>query len=538
MVASNQSLTVAQSHTVRELSLRYGQLFEQRRPPQLTREGLAAIGAELFEFWLAAVWPRLSARLGLADQRVLVIGSERADVLNLPWELLRLEGGGAIGADAKWSVRRFPWPDRQLAAVSEALPAGPLRVLYMVSAPTGQKELDFEREEELLLRGFGKVAGRVVFDSGDLGSFVELGERISSFQPHIVHLTGHGVAEDTAAYFVFEDERGESDRRSAAELGQLFAGSNVQCAFVSACQASRAPSQAALGGLAQGLLAVGVPLVIGWTASIQDDVASDVAGSFYAAVSSGQPVDRALVTARQAVRKACEERGDPSWSLPVLYAATRQTQLFDAKRSEPSLRPTLVFQQALPGMLEAGSAPHFIGRRRELQRLLPGLRAGEWQAVVLSGLGGAGKSTLATRLAHKLQADGWTPLALSSSDEMPLSAGRILEACGQAFLDAGQRDVFTTLRDATLAVADRLRAVVAGLNRGRFVLVLDNFESNLDEGSRRILDAEVAGFYRYLLGQLVGGSRLIVTSRYLPSDLALPPTATEWQLGSSVRRRS
>ena len=60
-----------------------------------------------------------------------------------------------------------------------------------------------------------------------------------------------------------------------------------------------------------------------------------------------------------------------------------------------------------------GYTPHFIGRRRELQRLLPGLRAGELQAVVLTGLGGTGKSTLATRLARKLEANGWTPLALS-----------------------------------------------------------------------------------------------------------------------------
>jgi tetratricopeptide (TPR) repeat protein len=167
-----------------------------------------------------------------------------------------------------------------------------------------------------------------------------------------------------------------------------------------------------------------------------------------------------------------------------------------------------------------------------LQRLLPGLRAGEQQAVVLTGLGGVGKSTLATRLARKLEADGWTPLAVSSSAETPLSVAGVLETCGQAFLDAGQREVYATVRDATLPVADRLRAVVSGLNRGRFVLVLDNFESNLDEATRRILNAELAEFYRYLFGNLVGGSRLIVTCRYLPADMSpLPGTAAEWQLG-------
>jgi esterase/lipase superfamily enzyme len=531
VVAANQPLTPAQSRAVHELSRQYGQLFEQHGTPQLAREALTAIGTQLFDLFLAPVYPRLSQKLKLGDQRVLVIGSDRAVVLNVPWELLRPPGGEAIGADAKWSVRRLPWADRPLDPAEDRLPPGPLRVLYMVAAPRDQADLDFEREEELLLRAFGQAGRSIAFDSGDLGTFDELGERIGAFRPHIVHLTGHGVAKDDMAFFAFEGERGETDERPASDIGQLFAGNAVQCAFLSACQAGRAPAQSALGGLAQGLIAEGVPLVIGWMASVLDDVATELARSFYRALSSGQTaVDRALVGARRVVRERCEARGDPSWSLPVLYAGTQQARVFDPAHSEPSLRPSLHVLQPLPGML-AGYTRHFVGRRRELQQLLPGLRTGELQAVILTGLGGAGKSTLATRLARKLEADGLTPLALSSSVETLLSAGQLLELCGQAFLDAGRRDRYDMLRDASLPVADRLRAIVDWLNRGRFVLVLDNFECNLAEGTRRILDPDLARLYGYLLEHLSGGSRLIVTSRYLPSDAVLPPTALELQLG-------
>src|SRR5215472_4190361 len=210
VAASNQGLTVPQSQAVRELSTRYGSLFEQHRLPQLAREEQAAIGAQLFELWLAPTWQKLSVKLALGDQRILVIASDRASVLNLPWELLRPAGGEAVGADAKWSLRRLPWADRQLEAADGPLPAGPLKVLYMVSAPTDQDELDFEREEELLLSALGRTGRRVVFDSGDLGSFEELGERIGEFRPHIVHLTGHGVTREETAYFAFEDERGKT----------------------------------------------------------------------------------------------------------------------------------------------------------------------------------------------------------------------------------------------------------------------------------------------------------------------------------------
>jgi hypothetical protein len=122
LVASNQALTAAQSEAVRDLSRRYGQLFEQGRMPRVSGAVLAAIGAQLFDLWLAPSWRTLSAELRLNDQRILVVGSDQAAVLNLPWELLRPAGAEAIGADAKWSLRRLPWADRPLEAADDRLP--------------------------------------------------------------------------------------------------------------------------------------------------------------------------------------------------------------------------------------------------------------------------------------------------------------------------------------------------------------------------------------------------------------------------------
>jgi CHAT domain len=206
------------------------------------RDILAGIGTHLFQLWLGAHWAKLSKVLRIGAPRMLVIVSALPSVLNLPWELLRPADGNAIGLDGNWGLRRLPWPDGTLDTGNEELPRGPLRVFYMVAAPRDQVELDFEREEELLVRAFGKASRNVVFDSGDLGSFAELRDRLNDFHPHVVHLTGHGAAGPQEAHFGFEDERGETDNRTGSELGQLFAGSGVQCAFVSACQAGRAPS--------------------------------------------------------------------------------------------------------------------------------------------------------------------------------------------------------------------------------------------------------------------------------------------------------
>ena len=73
---------------------------------------------------------------------------------------------------------------------------------------------------------------------------------------------------------------------------------------------------------------------------------------------------------------------------------------------------------------------------------------------------------------------------------------------------------------------------VAALNVGRFLLLLDNFESNLDEADRHILDSEISGFYQYLLESLSGSSRAIITTRYPPSDASvLPPKVHKEDLG-------
>jgi tetratricopeptide (TPR) repeat protein len=534
VVASNQSLSPAQSKSVREFSQRYNAQFEQHKKARLAAEDLSALGAELFELWLAQAWEQVAARVPVGARRMLVVASDMPDALNLPWELLRTPDGDFMGSDAKFSIRRLPWLERQLAPFSGQLRPRPLRILFMACAPKDQPSLDCEREEESLLKAIGCAGPNVAFDSGDLGTFQELRQRINDFKPHIVHLTGHGiVAQDGVGYFAFEDETGQSDLRSSVEIGQLFAGSEVQCAFISGCQTGKAPPVAALGGICQGLVREEVPLAIGWAASIADVTATNLAATFYNTLASRETVDRALTQARQGVRKECEDRGDPAWTLPVLYAATTQGLLFDPDPKRPPEPPPRqgAVQQPLPGMTE-GYAEHFVGRRRELQRLLPALRDGTLQAVLITGLGGAGKSSLATRLARKLEAEGFTPIPVPSSEENPLNTTRLLQTCSDIFLRAGLRREHDLLADASLSATDRLHYVVNTLNEGRFVLVLDNFEVNMDEPTLRIVDADLAGLYAHLLTHLTGGSRAIITCRYLPADVStLPGKVREEPLG-------
>src|SRR5512137_1131721 len=89
--------------------------------------------------------------------------------------------------------------------------------------------------------------------------------------------------------------------------------------------------------------------------------------------------------------------------------------------------------------MKEGYAEHFVGRRREQQRLLPSLRSGDLQILIITGLGGSGKSALATRLARKLETYGPIPLPVSSSQENPLNSARLLQSLGDAFREAARK---------------------------------------------------------------------------------------------------
>ena len=541
-LTSNQSLSLPDSQAVREISRSFGALFEQVCQPEKDAEAQRALGKQLFDLWLATSWEKIMAAVPVGSLRFLVIASEIPEILNLPWELLLPPDSDFLGINPLFRIRRFPSSAKQMAPFTGELRARPLRLLFMACAPTDQPTLDYEKEEEALFRA---VYGQdVAFDSCDLGTFEELKEKVSEFKPHIVHLTGHGAVLDGQGRFAFEKEDGTADLVPSEDLRRFLAGSGVQCVFVSGCQSAKAPREA-LAGISQSLVGAEVPLAVGWAASIADDLATNFARTFYRTLKDGQPVDRALLLARQEAWKACQKHGDPSWTLPVIYSATSQIQIFDPDKPAEVLNRQNMVLEALPGMKE-GYAEHFVGRRREQQRLLPALRNGDLQVVIITGLGGSGKSTLATRLARKLETSGFIPIPVPSSKENPLNSARLLQAFGDAFREAARMQMSEgatqkasrldalvhDFNNPELSVEDRLHDAVAALNVGRFLLLLDNFESNLDEADRHILDSDISGFYQYLLDYLSGGSLAIITTRYPPSDVSvLPPKVRREDLG-------
>ncbi|MDR3635324.1 MAG: tetratricopeptide repeat protein [Isosphaeraceae bacterium] len=515
-----------------ELSRRFLNLFERGGPTELKArpytapEALRALGRELFATWFEPGWAAVKARLAATGPHQLVVQSTGHDVLNLPWELVELDSERPVGCDAAWALCRSPL-DGPLEAGGPLRP-GPLRILFLASAPSDQAQLDYEREEDAMLRAIARLQDVSVLFA-ESGTFDALKELVAECRPHVVHLSGHGTVDrEGMGSFAFEDERGRTDSREAATIvAEVFRGGHhgVRCVFFNGCRTS----QAAAAGLCQSLAVAGVPLAVGWSASVADDRATDFTEEFYRRLVGGEAVPIASAHARESIRrKGLVRQGvvqlqDATFALPQVYASAADGSLYDRglppeRQAGPRTRYVLL-GDGIKGLREG-----FIGRRHELQRLVPALRDGETTFAVLTGIGGAGKSTLATRAANRLESAGFHAVPVRAENDVrgPAEAGRALltrltGALDDEFIRVGRQDLHHQLTDGNFPPDQRLRLAVKGLNELRLVVVIDNFEDVLDLETRRIADEDLAGFYRVLATGLMQGSRVIVTCRYLPA---------------------
>ncbi len=503
----------------------HGELFEGGRRPITTPDQLANWGRRLHEVWFARKVPAPAG----AGSHELWIESADASVLNLPWELVELSPNLPVGCDAAWSLRRtLPG---HLAPQPGPLRPGPIRVLVLSAAPTDEGQLDYEREEELILQATSLLPQRTIVHFAETGTFEELGKLVSQVEPHIVHLSGHGiVAGDGKGYFAFEDDRGHTDAHEIEDLvAQVFKGSSVRLVFFNGCQTS----QAKVAGLCQGAIRAGVPLAMGWSQSVGDGVATAFAKEFYERLARRETIPQAMSHASLAIRRSGQLRvngqvfQDATYSLARLYASDPSGLLYDHAAPQANYDgPAVVYEQLGEGI--KGLREGYIGRRREAQRLIPQLRSGETTLAVLTGIGGMGKSTLATRAANRLKGDAFVIVPVKAAPgATPAYAGQatlnaIVDALIRTFDKAKRQDFVERLSAEKLTFRQKLRNAIDGLNEIKALLVLDNFEDVLELETRKVAHEDLGWFLGQLALNLVGQSRAIVTCRYFPEDIPRP----------------
>ncbi|CAN96871.1 hypothetical protein sce6702 [Sorangium cellulosum So ce56] len=477
---------------------------------------LANLGSRLYR-WLDGPTERWLERVVTGPAALHIDVDQR--LRHLPWELLCRDGAFlcANPFHTFTPVRRIAPATALPLFASTPLPANrPLRVLFMASSPENVAHLlDFEREESLILQATQRRPVELLVEES--GSLEGVEERVVEHGPgyfDVLHLTGHADVHDGVPRFLLEDETGQMLPASASALARTFSNAWPRLIFLSGCKSAQAVDVGALPSLCEALVGAGAPAVLGWALPVSDHAASIAAAELYEHLAAGKAIDESVAVAR---RKLIEDNL-PDWHLLRLYASGVPLNALVTPERTPK-RERIRVRSAEKEFLDAGAQVEvcprgrFVGRRRVLQRCLRVLRSREGEQVhaeglLLHGLGGTGKSSLAARLLDRMSSCRRRFVWVGAVDEIAflrVVSDRLPEAIG--------------LLNRAIPLKARIRQLLEGpLGQEPALLVFDDFEHNLDRmnvaaglkpAALDVLTAVLAA-----IRESVSESRVIVTCRY------------------------
>ena len=562
----------------------------------------APLPAEVTRVWDALQFPALTARQRIADvgrdlaaalldeesQHLLaglldllpaggtaeVVLSADGAALSLPVELIRLSTGtgvstGPLGLMPAVSLSRRPAASSQPTGSGPGTGpptvsmAGPLKVLAAVAAPdegkTQKAPLDAEAEMAAVLDAVTDVAAsphaqvRIL----EVASLPQIRQALQRDAYHVLHLSAHGSPESIE----LEDEDGAPVQVTPRLLMQALhhAGQPVPLIMLSSCFGGPTGSEA----IAAGLVAEGANRVIAMLAPVTDDYATSLARHFYRELSSrpglsvGQVLAHARYLAEEDRSHSAKDTADmtaPEYGVATLLAAGSDGPLVDPAADEVPL--TLVTTPPGGKLVRDLPMGALIGRRAQMRTTMGILRRtpvaverfGVASGVVLTGVGGIGKTAVAGRVISRLIDEGW----LIAVHEGRWNPTALIDATAQAIIDGlpkvSDRAQADTLRGAVGLLTDpgsddgpKLAVIAALLARQRLLVVFDDFEQNLAPGGDGFLDPAsdevITG-----LADAAGQGALLVTCRYpLPgpdrflAQVPIPPLSAA-ELGRLILR--
>jgi len=522
--------------------------------PDLLRDAtrLQRIGQTLYR-WLDGA-DRLLTRafepLQGKHRAVALLIEQGAGLDHLPWELLH-DGASYLVQQSPTAVIPVRWTRGNVPESATQTQNRPLHVAFMATAPEGlQPELDFEAEEARILAATKTQPLRLsVEESGNLDQLRHLLGELGEGAVDVVHLTGHATHTPTGPCFLCEDEVGGRQPATADAIAESLTYL-PRLLFLSGCRTGQALQGGEVPSLAATLVARGLPAVLGWGQPVFDPDATTAAATLYDGLAQGLPLVRALAETYNGMlrRHAQHSQECRHWHLLRLYArgepppglpqgggmggglgalvtapgAPKRTRLTIAQREPHYLDEE---GQRVPVAQRAD----FVGRRRVLQACLAALHpAAEALGVLLYGLGGQGKSTLAHRLRQR-----WRQR--SDQHQAVVLFGALDEALLLRKLNNGLA-TSPTAREK-LNGRDSLRfRLLNSLNscNEQLLIILDNFEDNFEadvaqRGAPRLVDGQplLTGNTVQLLDDLLFAlrasndqgqhHRLLITSRYQPT---------------------
>ncbi|MEC4895805.1 MAG: CHAT domain-containing protein, partial [Oscillatoria sp. PMC 1051.18] len=447
---------------------------------------------------------------------VVLAISAAGKLAHLPWEILHDEVSFLVEKlPAIIPVRWLATPSKQLSVVAEPQNRA-LNLLFMATSPLNvEPVLDFEAEEGRILTATARQPLSLKVEES--GCLSELGYLVTDYEENyfdVFHLTGHATFQDNEPRFITETETGEANYATAEDIATELQFRLPKLIFLSGCRSGQANQAGAIPSMAESLLNCGAKAVLGWGEKVLDSDATAAAEALYQALAAGKKLTEAVALTYQALLK--NQARD--WHLLRLYVADSLpgnlvTSL--RTRGRKPAPPQSIATEFLDGVgqVKVPTRESFVGRRRQLQNCLRVLlNSPDEIGVLIHGMGGLGKSSLAARLCDRLT-DFERLVWVGYLDEASL-VNRLTEKLNSQPLREDLQNPDVELKFRLKQVFQQRRDA----GEKPFLLVLDDFELNLQPREQTYVlqtDAvEVLKALVWAIRETYTSHRIIITSRY------------------------
>lgn len=313
---------------------RVGLARRRRSSPDDRMEAIKELGSSLFEALIrddvGIVYHAARSAASERDRglRLTLRLSGSPELMRLPWEFLYKRPRFITQSTLTPLVRALD-VDSALRPHPVKLP---LRILGVVSSPSGYPELDADAERRNLEGSLeaARRAGLVDVTWLERATLGELARRISEPDDiHVLHYIGHGAYDEAteSGVLVLETPQGRAHDVSGEDIGAMLQDeSSLRLVVLNACEGARTSHVDPFSGVATSLVNFDIPAVIGMQFEITDDAAIAFSESLYTGLARGLPVDAALAPARRAIIGAMMAT---EFGTPVLFLRDGDARLFD-----------------------------------------------------------------------------------------------------------------------------------------------------------------------------------------------------------------
>ena len=415
---------------------------------------------------------------------LITLGATDPDVLVQPWEMMRDTKG--VLALRGVTLRRQLQGAKPAARFNFTLP---LRILLIVSRPVDVGFIDPRNSIPPVLDACDALGGQVEVEFCDPPTLPQLEKMISQARKekrpyHLIHFDGHGtyLPKTGVGALVFEDAEAKTDLVPGQRFGDLMSRFDIPLVLLEACRGSDLSDQPVFGSLAPALLDSGVGSVVAFSHSVHIRAARILVERFYQELSDGQSVGAALQEARAALRADpkrfihlgpdAETVDLQDWFIPQLYQVGADPTLLPASTEHAPRTAAPVSPIALPGFPPAPQY-RFHGRALELLEIERAFH--RHNAVVVSGMGGMGKTALAREAAAWWRRIGRFEQAVFISFEQKAGVEYVVQRIGQAL----EGDDFSRRSGDEADPQGQWQSAVRLFHEQRALVVWDNFESTL-----------------------------------------------------------